>query len=698
MIISDSPSESFFKKAIGTCRIKSMNKYTARLFLIGVFALLVVSVSLIFFNKSNPLQLISDIVQTGEIDTLEFAPGYPQPQISALAQLEHFPAPQFKSNHKLLRNFLWMDPAYLSGLLQPNYKMNDCVALSTQIQAQLAQRWHYYFLVSNNLKSYKSYRNTNTFTGNWVAYANSHPEIPCAAISFWAQVQPFVARNNCTGKWPFVNNQQLPDSCYIHNNNELVLANNRKRPSPLTPVSALKCDFETQTIYIDSLLSALKRPLQLINENGEVFTLYNEKLMEGDLRIKADKEKYPNINWNQYQALKRLEKEWAFRNSFMQKKQLENCLYTEYSIDGNNNFRHDYATMRVVNSKINNQYYSTPDFYPRHPDNWKTWKGPWHGLKWLQVCRKTELALGDNLFSPFVAAGWDSVEVKNIRPAQWLGLLKVVSNMGAEFFYSGFFNTGKQVAIPANYVWQATTPVYAQAITSFFEDILRDSKMINQEDFIDYPDPDVPVVVRKSNQAKIWIIACSWQTGTSYNKGTPLEKTVSVNLGHKTLKVQARRQGSVYYYSETGKQPLFYQFDGWHEYKHPYFWSKNIVLEAELYGKEKITLSKSPTDYTTFTTLTALHDSLHIPFECSSTASKVKKIHIWLKNNAVKNSLDLYFNYIKVGQLPIKHEDKIVKYTIELPTESSIEKLKQILTVKTQQDGVWIDKLELVME
>ncbi|MFN5711818.1 MAG: hypothetical protein ACK46S_07325, partial [Bacteroidota bacterium] len=53
------------------------------------------------------------------IDTLEFAPGHPQVIIEALEQLQCFPAAQYREHHQLLPNFPWMDPVYLSGLLQP---------------------------------------------------------------------------------------------------------------------------------------------------------------------------------------------------------------------------------------------------------------------------------------------------------------------------------------------------------------------------------------------------------------------------------------------------------------------------------------------------------------------------------------------------------------------------------------------------
>jgi len=373
-----------------------------------------------------------------DIDSLEFVSKSGNNNITALAQLQKFPSPQFKDQHQLLPNFLWMDPSYLGGLLQPNYRIKDCVKISTAIQSELATYWHYYFLINSNLKAYNSYRDTNTFSGSWVKYANLHKDIPAAVISFWAQIIPSKIGGNCKAKYAYAYNNQQADSLYIRDKNGTLIS--KKYPSPLMPVDALLCDFAAQSMYVDSMLSALKRPLQMINENGEVFRVYDDEFLEQDARLVLEKKKYPALNWNEFQAMKRYEKEIAYRNSFMKKPALVNCLYTEYAIDGQNKYRHDYKTMRSVNSKINNQYYATPDFYPRYPYNWKEWQGPWHGLKWLEITRTTEIALGDQLFSPFVAAGWDSIEANNIRPAQWLGLLKILGAMGAEYYYSGFFN------------------------------------------------------------------------------------------------------------------------------------------------------------------------------------------------------------------------------------------------------------------
>ena len=590
-----------------------------------------------------------------------------------------------------------MDPRYLGNFAQENSNVKECVKLSTKIQAALANNWNYYFLVNSNLKAFNIYRDTSTFTGAWVKYANEHQNIPAAAISFWVQVQPNKLISTCSSKIAYAVNHELPDCCYVHNKDGVKVAGNL--PSPITPVNALQCDFKTQSIYLDSLLNVLQRPLQMINDNGEVFKVYDDNFLAQDQRILKEKNKFRNLSWKEFQAMKRLEKEIAFRNSFMLKPELANCLYTQYAIDGQNNYRHDYKTVRKINTPINNQYYSTPDFYPRYPYNWKKWQGPWHGLNWLNICRKTEIDLGDNLFSPFVAAGWDSIEENNIRPAQWLGLLKLLGAMGAEYYYSGFFNTTKTIAKPENYIWQAVMPVYAQAVTSFYEDILRNGAMLYDDGFIQYPTKDVPVVIRKSNQRKIWVITCSWQTGSSYNKNVGEFKEVDINLGHKKIKVKARRQGSVYVYSEENKQPTFYQIDAWHQYMHPYYWDKNILLEAELYSNKIVTQANKNDDYTQYSSYAAITSSIEIPFTIQGKTKSVKHIALWIKNVANSNTLTIQLNRNSIAKLNIAKQHKAVRYVI--PIQSKHKCLingKYVLTLTALNSGLMIDKVEIENE
>ncbi len=632
-----------------------------------------------------------------EIDTLEFAPQHPFVAVSALDQLADFPAPQFKEHHQLMPNFLWMDPRYLGNFAQPNCNVKECVKLSTRIQAVLAFNWNYYFLVNSNLKAFNTYRDTTTFTGAWVKYANEHKNIPTAAISFWIQVQPDKVVNSCNSRIAYAVNHELPDCCYVHDKKGEKIEGNF--PSPVTPVDALQCDFKAQSVYVDSLMAVLQRPLQMINDNGEVFKVYEDHFLAQDERIVKEKNKFKHLNWNEFQAMKRLEKEIAFRNSFMLKPALAKCLYTQYAIDGQNNYRHDYKTVRKINTPINHQYYSTPDFYPRYPYNWKKWQGPWHGLKWLNISRKTEIDLGDNLFSPFVAAGWDSIEVNNIRPAQWLGLLKILGAMGAEYYYSGFFNTTKAIAKPENYIWQAVMPVYAQSVTSFYEDILRNGAMIYDDGFIQYPAKDIPVVIRKSNKLKTWVIACSWQTGSNYNKNVGEFKEVKIDLGHKKIKVKARRQGSVYVYSEENNQPTFYQIDAWHQFMHPYYWSKNILLEAELYSNKIVTQANKNDDYTHFNSYANIGSTLEIPFTFHGKNKRIKQITLWIRNQTHLNSLAVQLNHHTIGNINIPKQDKLVKYVIPMhSTYQSLISGKYKLTLTTSNPGLMLDKIEFENE
>ena len=71
---------------------------------------------------------------------------------------------------------------------------------------------------------------------------------------------------------------------------------------------------------------------------------------------------------------------------------------------------------------------------------WWECSGSDHAVCWVDASRQSELAQGDLLFSPFMAAGWSGKAEKNTRPAQWLGLLKLVAAWGAEWMYAGFFN------------------------------------------------------------------------------------------------------------------------------------------------------------------------------------------------------------------------------------------------------------------
>jgi hypothetical protein len=457
----------------------------------------------------------------------------------------------------------------------------------------------------------------------------------------------------------------------------------------------MSCDGRTQKMYIDSLLANLKRPLDFINENGEVFIVYPEKFISEDKNIVRDKNKYPDLSWNQYQTVKRLEKETAYKNAFMQNPLLKNTLYSEYAIDGEKNFRHDYALMRKINSKINGMYYSTPDFYPRFPDNWKKWRGPWHGLEWIENCRNTEIALGDKLFSPFVAAGWNANEEKNIRPGQWLGLLKILGVMGAEFYYSGFFNTAKDLAKPENYVWQCAMPAYAQAITSYYEDILRNGILLNEPNYILYPESDVPVVVRKHQLKKIYVIAAALQTNSN-NKGAVADSTkVTIEIEGKKISFLARRQGSVYILNLEKALPTLVQLDSWHQWYHPYYWSKNIMIEAELGEGEIVTEQYVKLDFSNAITYAEIKGTYLYNFTCAKE-KKLSQLLLKLKDKSQAKLLTVELNGKKLVQGNLsKNNLKDAQWTAFVIPESTVIKDNFNQIIIKSSDKILLDKIKL---
>lgn len=103
-------------------------------------------------RPADPTSLTAD-----DFDLLEFAPGtvLPTPKgnatqgvhVSAVDQLRRFPRPRFDAaamkRHRMMRNYNWMDPAYMAGQGQPNVSLAALALNSVAIQSELATRWNY---------------------------------------------------------------------------------------------------------------------------------------------------------------------------------------------------------------------------------------------------------------------------------------------------------------------------------------------------------------------------------------------------------------------------------------------------------------------------------------------------------------------------------------------------------------------------
>jgi hypothetical protein len=193
--------------------------------------------------------------------------------------------------------------------------------------------------------------------------------------------------------------------------------------------------------------------------------------------------------------------------------ELKNALFSEYEIQGTSLFFGEWNETRKINTPMMNggkkRYYSTGDYYPWWNVNrkgpttekchtvrnkttcvnvtaeleygtpsWDISHGANRGVDWLAQMLPSQIATGDTLWSPFIAAGWSEQEELNTRPAQWLGFLKLLAVTGAEFFYTGFFNLHPAFPDPRNWVWQGAAPAYAQAVTSHYLDVLYEGDLL----------------------------------------------------------------------------------------------------------------------------------------------------------------------------------------------------------------------------
>ena len=203
---------------------------------------------------------------------------------------------------------------------------------------------------------------------------------------------------------------------------------------------------------------------------------------------------------------------------------LLNTKFTIYNRDGMNRYgRAEWDVFRTATSTIRRQKYGTPDFYPWR-NEWRGGGGAFYGMDRIIESRNEEsYKRPDKLFSPWVSPGWNPDENYTMRPAQYLGLLKALNAMGAEFFNAGHFGSdgnqfrdfntsnsngtapcttrcgvaaalgstcydpssptspngiGSNQFTLGNYIWQMAMPTYAQAIASRYQDVLLGGELL----------------------------------------------------------------------------------------------------------------------------------------------------------------------------------------------------------------------------
>lgn len=642
----------------------------------------------------------------GTIDSLEFQKGYPKIQHNALAQLRSFPSPRYKTNNDFIRLFNWMSPHYMAGRGQKDVPLEKSLNDAVLIQEELCVNWNYMIVLPNpsSLKDETNINNPNSPYKRYIDFANTHPEIPLTLTTFWLQSKPNLFGDE--SKSPNVSRQDHPESYYIADKNKTM---KWKKISYAAPDSLFIKDGMIVRKNIEVILKKLKRPIDIINENGEEPpNVFDKSILENDPELVKDKNALKIADWDDYIAIKKTKIRTLYSSQFMSHPQLKNTLFTVYAVEGGPINRFDWHYSKTTCSKIKGNYYSTPDFYPRTPDNWKKWKGAWHGWKWINDGRKVEIKDGDKFFSPFVAAGWSFNPEKDMRPAQWLGLLKCLGTVGAEFYYAGYFNLKAPFSLPENYVWQAVMPAYAQAITTHYADVFFNGNVLfdnNKEPIITYPNPeeDVLVTVRKHDTKEKYVIATTVQPSLNTERA-PLEKDITITIANEKIKLTSRRQGSVYIYDKSVSPAIVYQLDKWHQYEHPSRWKKDWICEAEVCDSSSIASDQlihsefkkndQLTDLTKFTTHIELKTSDYTKYNLSERdvehANGKIFLHLLVKN---KDKVQLTVTGVSTENtiITIVPHDSWTWIKQEITIKKDIKNLK----IESKNGAILLDKIIL---
>jgi hypothetical protein len=593
------------------------------------------------------------------LEKLEYAPA----QQTAIQQLQEYPVPRYQPGNNLLRLFNWMDPYYMGGKGQPGVDSRTMISNAEVLQQELILNWNYGINIPSTTFAFY-YSTSDTAVPPFVRLANANPQIPLHAITYWMFSDARLIGRTTPGC--MILNKTLDPKLYLtfdfygHPKTEIKFN---------FPDSLIRVDGAVQRYHLSRLLKFLKRPIDLINEDGEEPPgPYMLDAIKKDKDMIRMKDSMKIASWEDFMAIRKLDMRVAYASSFMQMPELKNTRFSMYTIEAGPVDRFKWSIMKKCMSPRNGIYYSTPDFYPRWPSNWKDWKGPWHGWKWIESGRKVEIKDGDYLFSPFVAPGWSAKSYEDIRPAQWLGLLKCLAVVGAEFYYVGYFNESAPFHDPNGYTWQAAMPAYAQAVTSRFEDVLKQGNVLFDEDkqpIISYPvaDPHVLITARKHNSKEKYVICGTYQPFSNDSGEIPEKRIVSVKIDKQMLTFEVRRQGSVYVYEKLSDgKVVFYQLDRWHENAHPAYWSKDFSFEAEAADSgidpaELNTVTKGGIgDFAEFTTAVSLSKKQVCTYHFSPRSKTDHPAYIWLRYKG-KGSVALALP--KTGPSPWKKTVKL---------------------------------------
>lgn len=566
---------------------------------------------------------------------------------NSLSQMSYFPLPRYKDNTNLMMNSIsWIN--VINGFMNEVKFVNSTnvsVANAPEcanIHRELAKNFRYptvggavSTLAGSISPGTNFQKNVYNLLMNDCANGNGN----------WETISGMVTNQTAT-QW---NGTGTPRFLSIDNSNVLTL----------------QAAGTTTGNYIGAVGAFINKPMYRIMDNGEsvvsnglVYAINNGSnyLDCGDLSVAANtnvKNDFYTYNGGPYTcpATQTVGDAWdkyigfqsqKFWNEYFKNAQIasnaicNNCFDANtqkmfYNMFPRSTYYPYYGLNRLgVDPVASNSHYATPQFYPYTPKRWKYTVSNFYGLFTnFQSVREAKNQTGgiDKLFAPYISPGGDCHADKNIRPTQWLALLKAMGVAGAEYFIPFNYSTGTQALwnpcltnplykdannnnitgdILSNYIWEPVVASYAQAVTSRYEKIMRFGDLLEGDNY-DQSGIRLPIwkgniagseqnliVIKKDATSDIFVLSASSQKEHNYQEDiyTPLAeirlRDYSGSLNSTVLtdapriKIPMTRQGKTFIMDFSRTNFVLYPLDSWHEEGHPIYWKRSFLFEAEM--------------------------------------------------------------------------------------------------------------------
>lgn len=622
-----------------------------------------------FVDVTDPGDIPASPITDGPLTLDEYSPN-----VDVLQQMYTYKVPRFMPNHDLGQNTSFLQNNYLVDESHP-----DFYSRATDLNWELAHNFNYHISIDRiggrtYPRAHADPPELDPYTSTIVNFANMHPEYPLFVKTVWSKINPQetysptdiptygydVSLPHCSPSNTSLAAILPTEEIHLQDDfdNYLPAFGNRY----LSPAGIFRdlAYYDGNGVFykqVNPIAHHLTRNIDMIVENNEV--VHPHLGDQYEIQVEEDADCVAELPMSY--TFEDVENYIGMFKGKLNKKYFEGISnglsgYTymtgtdmlAYHVTDFDNEEFKYEGARIGQATINGQYYPTPVVYPQGPGRWKTKMGPYGGMETMLNGREVEIPLGDKLFSPFVMSGWNTNDELNIRPGQWLGMLKLMGASGADFYH--VFHETKNIPHGHNqdsedFIWQSVMPSYAQGVSSRYEEFLHDGYLLEgngteriqgvgtvvEQNNLPYDfasnrpldnipnDPNMITLIRRKNSEQKYLISTTIQRLANVDGISSYAKDNTIKLGDdlgygEFIRFESRLQGATYIYDLTGPSPVFYQLDKWHEHIHPFLWSDVFAFESEVYNNgptetsgfkrvtEGIDYSSGVTDFTPSTT------------------------------------------------------------------------------------------------